>query len=138
MTEGNKVRVTLKGGKGYDAPWITIDGTDVADALAQLDRKDEVKALVDAAAKIGRYFASTGEPAGGGSAPKRFENGKVVGGSGGGGGGERQGDTTCAHGDRTYRSGGSWEAMFCPARDKSEQCPPAWKDKKTGKFVVKG
>ncbi|MFE0773888.1 hypothetical protein [Streptomyces sp. NPDC058861] len=132
MTDGNKVRVTLKGGTGYDAPWITIDGTDVADALAQLNRKDEVKELVDTAAKIGGYFASTGKPAGA-AAPKKFEGGRVV----SAGGGEHQGDTICVHGQRTYRSGGSWEAMFCPAREKSEQCPPAWKDKKTGKFAVK-
>ncbi|MFF9481420.1 hypothetical protein [Streptomyces sp. NPDC014733] len=136
MTDGNKVRVTLKGGTGYDAPWITIDGVNVADALAQLDEKELIKGLIDAAAKAGRYFASTGKPPAAGSGPKKFEGGRVV--SAGAGGGDPQGDVTCVHGDRVHRTGATWEAMFCPAREKSEQCPPAWKDKKTGKFAVKG
>ncbi|MEU7104257.1 hypothetical protein ABZ951_04250 [Streptomyces sp. NPDC046215] len=126
VADGDKVRVTLKGGAGFDAPWITIDAPSVADAVAQLSRKDEVKALADAAAKAGAYFAATGKAATSGAAPKRFENGKVTPAP------NPAADTgayTCNHGQRNFKDGGAWAAYFCGGRglDKSEQCPPLWR-----------
>ncbi|MCZ1015586.1 hypothetical protein [Streptomyces noursei] len=134
MTDGNKVRVTLKGGTSYDAPWITIDGVNIADALEQLANKEQVKELIDATAKVGQYFASTGKPSTAGAAPKRFENGRVV---------AQQADGApevvndqCPHG-RKHFAKDNWEAMFCTERERANQCPPAFKDKKTGKYLVK-
>ncbi|GAA0406408.1 hypothetical protein [Streptomyces luteireticuli] len=134
MAGGHKVRVTLKGGTGYDAPWVTIDGTDIADAAAQLSRTDEVKRLLDAAAKAGSYFASTGTTTKSEVAPKRFENGKVV----PSGSTEHQGVTTCPHG-RTHVAKGGWEAYFCNADERAgeEKCPAAFLNKKTGRFELK-
>lgn len=111
--DGNKVRVTLKGGSGFDAPWVTIDGTSVEDALDQLSKDETLKDLVDKTAKVGSYFARTGP-----AAPAR----------GGGGGGSSassqksspDGKTmSCDHGSRDYKTGVSkagktWMAFDCP------------------------
>lgn len=56
-----KVVVTLKGGSGYDAPWIVIHATDTADALKQLE-DEQLKTLVEKTAEVGKYFAATGRP----------------------------------------------------------------------------
>ncbi|MFF7588597.1 hypothetical protein ACFZCK_14030 [Kitasatospora purpeofusca] len=56
------VSITLKGGSGYDAPWIVFRGANLRDAHAQMSDKEALKALVDDVAKVGAYFASTGAP----------------------------------------------------------------------------
>ncbi|MFB7473199.1 hypothetical protein [Kitasatospora sp. NPDC056184] len=56
------VSITLKGGSGYDAPWIVFRGANLRDAHAQMADKEALKALVDDVAKVGAYFASTGAP----------------------------------------------------------------------------
>lgn len=137
-----KIGVTLKAANGFDAEWLTptVFGDtpeETAEDAAALLTAMKNAGLIDLVSKAADYTRSQykGGPAKGASAaPKRFEDGKVV---SSGGGTERKGTTTCEHGDRTYRSGGTWEAMFCPARDKSEQCEPAWLNKKTGAFEVR-
>lgn len=53
-TEG-KIVVTLKGGKGYEAPWIVIHANDVQDANAQLN--DEGLAdLIKQTKKVAEFF----------------------------------------------------------------------------------
>lgn len=53
-TEG-KIVVTLKGGKGYEAPWIVIHANDVAEANAQLN--DEGLAdLIKQTKKVAEFF----------------------------------------------------------------------------------
>lgn len=53
-TEG-KIVVTLKGGKGYEAPWIVIHANDVADANEQLN--DEGLAdLIKQTKKVAEFF----------------------------------------------------------------------------------
>jgi hypothetical protein len=141
MSDGNKVRVTLKGGKGYDAPWITIDGTSVEDALAQL-QKGPVKDLVDLTAKVGSYFANSGNgapaaaPQAAPATPPQFVNGQVV------QGGQPlhqpapqpASGTACAHGERVLREGngakGPWAGLMCPTpKGTPGQCAPLWKQK---------
>ncbi|MGK5496368.1 hypothetical protein [Streptomyces sp. URMC 125] len=126
IADGNKVRITLKGGAGFDAPWITIDGVNVEDALAQLKNSAVVKELIDTTSKVGAYFASLSQPAGGGSAPKRFENGRVVS-KGQAPAAETPQDDDCPHG-RKLVDKGSWAAMFCQA-PKGQQCEPLWRQK---------
>ncbi|MGW0930661.1 hypothetical protein [Streptomyces sp. NPDC002644] len=75
-SDGHKVRVTLKGGAGYADPWITIDGTDVADALAQLKNSAVVKELLETTAKVGGYFAGLSGPSQPAGKPT-FQGGKV-------------------------------------------------------------
>lgn len=66
-----KVVVTLKGGKGYEAPWIVLHCDTVAEANGLLS-DDGLKELIDRTTKAGQYFAKQGgaaapAPAGGGS-----------------------------------------------------------------------
>ena len=50
-----KVVVTLKGGKGYEAPWIVIHADDVEDALEQVNNK-QLGELIDQTQKVAEYF----------------------------------------------------------------------------------
>lgn len=53
-----KVVVTLKGGTGFDAPWIVLHADDAADALGQLD--ETMIALMERAQKAAKHFGSLG------------------------------------------------------------------------------
>lgn len=151
-----KIGFTLKAASGFDAEWLTptVYGSS-AEETAQRG-KDlllamKAQGLIEFTSQAAKYFRDqrpSGQPA---SAPPAaaqpsFQNGQVQYGNqapqapfgAGVPDHDDRGTTTCAHGPRTHRTGATWEAMFCSAREKSEQCPPAWKDKKTGKFVVKG
>ena len=48
------VRVTLKADKGYDAPWITLDGSTPEEVLAKFD--DNLAKLMDQAAQAAASF----------------------------------------------------------------------------------
>ena len=62
---GTEVVATIKGGTGFDAPWIVVHGPDAADVTAQL--KDEaMKELVEQSAAVARAFikeVGKGKPA---------------------------------------------------------------------------
>ena len=74
----NKITVTLKGGAGYDAPWVVVHAANATDALEILNDED-LKAVLERAKKIGSFFAggsagaqapaSNGKPAGASQAP---------------------------------------------------------------------
>ncbi|RJQ79940.1 hypothetical protein D5S17_09205 [Pseudonocardiaceae bacterium YIM PH 21723] len=121
---GRLVRVTLKGGTGYDAPWITIDGVSVQDALDQISGGDAevTKRLLDQVAKIGKYFASTGN--GASSSPAAASSGGTPAYQQAPGGEKRY----CAHGEMVFRSGVSaktgkpYSLFGCPTPNKAEQC----------------
>lgn len=55
-TESNKIVVTLKGGSGYDAPWIVVHADDAQDALNTLN-DESMKDLVSLTQKVGESFA---------------------------------------------------------------------------------
>ena len=62
-----KVTITLKGGAGFDAPWIVIHATDIADAYEQLSG-DYAAILVELMGKVkkaGTFFSG-----GNGAAPR--------------------------------------------------------------------
>lgn len=54
----NKVVVTLKGGSGFDAPWIVVHAESVGEAKRILG--DEIKELMTLASAAGKYFAGLG------------------------------------------------------------------------------
>jgi hypothetical protein len=60
-----KLTLTLKGGAGFDSPWIVIHATDVDDALDQVsgDNAAKLAKLMDATRKAANHF--------GGSAPAK-------------------------------------------------------------------
>lgn len=123
---GNKVRVTLKGGTGYDAPWVTIDGVSIQDALDQLTGENAtvVAELVKRVAQVGAVFAGTG-------------NSKPAAGNGGGQLGKPAGATQapsgetapiCHHGPMEWKSwtrasdGKMFKGFFCAERNRDAQC----------------
>ena len=111
---------TLKGGAGYDAPWLVIHAADIEDLRDTLvnnaDAVDQtLRALWDASSQFKTYGASkpqavsTTAPAGATEAP----------------GGETR---TCSHGQMVYRAGiaaktGKPYRLFgCPHPDRAMQC----------------
>ncbi|MBF6287143.1 hypothetical protein [Nocardia cyriacigeorgica] len=60
-----KVTVTLKGGSGFDSPWIVIHAADLQDAFAQFDggNASVLASLMDKVANAGKYFSSKGPAA---------------------------------------------------------------------------
>lgn len=145
--DDNKVRVTLKGGTGYDAPWITIDGTDVPDTLAQMkDYANELKELLDVAAKVGNYFPRSvaadkeKNKENNGGTPKAPQN------AGNGGQAPQQQESKppqqqapngeqqfCAHGEMQWKSwvresdGKAFKGFFCTERNRDQQCKPQFR-----------
>lgn len=120
--DANKVRVTFKGGTGYDAPWITVDGTNIQDTREQLSDLEGLKALMDDVARFGRYFSGTG--AKGSQNGSQGQQGAPV---------HQQpppGVTVpdCAHGPMVFRSGFSkktekpYKGFFCSQN--SSGCKP--------------
>jgi hypothetical protein len=125
-----KVVVTLKGGTGYDSPWIVIHAADVDDALAQL-KDDALGELIQRTAQVGKYFAESGKPAGQ-AAPQQQQApqgrpGQPQGSQQAPNGEERY----CAHGKRQFKSGVNksgkpYKAFFCSSQDRNNQCAPEW------------
>ncbi|WP_018687023.1 hypothetical protein [Actinokineospora enzanensis] len=127
MDNGHKVRVTLKGGSGYEDPWITVDGADVADAADQLSDGPSVDKLVKLTSTVARHFHKTygaGKPAT--QAGGARQAGKPTGADEAPGGEKRY----CEHGQMKFMSGVSkssgkpYKGFFCTAADRAEQCKP--------------
>lgn len=117
-----KVVVTLKGGTGYDAPWIVIHANDASDAVAQMDGK--LAELATHTAKVAKFFQGQVGPAASGGA-QRQQPGKPAGATQAPGGQSK----SCTHGEMTFRSGmgqkGPWKGFFCPTpKDTPGQCKP--------------
>lgn len=123
--ENSKLTVTLKGGAGFDSPWIVLYADDVADALSQM-QDENLKALMDVVKRAGAHFSG-----GGGNAPQaRPQRPQQASGSTppqqqAPGGESRQ----CAHGEMVFRSGVSqkngkpWKGFFCPTpKGTPDQC----------------
>lgn len=124
-----KLVVTLKGGTGFDAPWIVIHAADAADALTQLEDK-ELGKLIERTKVVAGFFAG-GNCGSAPAAPRQ---------SGGGGQAQRGRPATagsspdgekrfCEHGERVFKSGVSkagktWQAYDCPNR----VCDREWKN----------
>jgi|SRR5690606_14341081 len=121
-----KVVVTLKGGTGFDAPWIVIHADSVADALRQFDA--DLASLMEQAQKASAKFAElSSKPAAAPAAQSRPSTAAPAGASQ-----APNGQTeTCAHGEMVYRSGVSkagkpYKMFACPERDRNAQCDPVW------------
>lgn len=113
-----KLTVTLKGGNGFDAPWIVIHADDANDALDQLNDK-ALGALIARTKEVAGFFSG-----GTGQAPQRPAQGSAPASKDAPAGDAPQ----CNHGAMTYRSGVSkkngqpWKAYFCPAPQGADQC----------------
>lgn len=124
QTEG-KVTVTLKGGAGFDAPWIVVHADNAEDALEQLNDK-ALGALIARTKEVAAYFSG-----GNGNTTQRPAQSQQQ-------GQQRppqqqapNGETkTCQHGEMVFRSGVSkssgkpYKGFFCPSSDRNDQCKP--------------
>ncbi|MFC0547077.1 hypothetical protein [Kutzneria chonburiensis] len=128
----HRVRVTLKAGSDYAAPWVTVDGHDVRDALGQISDWEALRELLDRAAKVGAYFVSkaagtTGQSGQAGQRPASASAPPQ--GSQEAPGGEKR---YCEHGEMIYRSGISakngapYRLFSCPNTNRDQQCKPQW------------
>lgn len=112
------VTVTLKGGAGFDAPWIVIHAADIADAYEQVsgDNASLLAKLMEKASAAAAHFSGQSKPSSGArSAPQ--------------GAAEPPAGTAAAPGpDWTYKTGvgktgKTWKGWF-PPRGSSES--PVW------------
>ncbi|MFD4646297.1 hypothetical protein [Streptomyces sp. NPDC058441] len=134
-----EIGFTLKAGNGFDAEWLTPrvsghDATETARRGAELLTALKAEGLIDLTSKAADYTRSQykggGNP-GGGSAPKRFNGGRVE--NTGGAAPKTVGDD-CPHG-RSLVSKANWTALFCDGPD-GDKCEPLWKQK-DGSFKAK-
>lgn len=118
-----KVTVTLKGGLGFNAPWVVIHSADVSDALNQLSDTN-LPALLEKAQGASKYFAMFGDakPASNTSTAASGQPAAAAAGSGGN-------VKTCKHGQMVARAGvkngKAWSGHFCPTpQGTPDQCKP--------------
>lgn len=117
-----KLSVTLKGGKGYQAPWIVLYGNSVEEMLGQVSNP-ALRELIDRTAEVGQYFAGK-EPL----APARSNN------SGGGynnGGGNRGGYGNRGNYGNRGGNNGAPQQEYPVEYDQFGQpiCPPGWEQR---------
>lgn len=127
MADG-KVTFTLKGGAGYEQPWVVISGDTVEEAVGHLNAATAVLGEIQTAAALFRGAGSaavltvptptaqaTASAVAAGPAPTAPPvSGRV-----------------CAHGPRSRKSGtsarGPWVAHFCSLpKGHPETCEPDW------------
>lgn len=115
----DKIVVTLKGGAGYDAPWIVFHGGTVQEVNATIQEAFSA-GLHETVRKASQAFApAQASPAFRGAAQATPQTPVQAQGD----------DKTCPHGQRVHRTGtsarGPWSAWFCPA-GKDSGCSPIW------------
>ncbi|MFB8199415.1 hypothetical protein [Kitasatospora purpeofusca] len=126
---------TLKAAGGFEAEWLTprVQGhtaEEAAERGAELLNAMKAAGLIELASKAAEFTRGQYKGgAGGGAMPKRFEGGKVT--------SKAPSDDAedCPHGRKLFEKA-DWAAMFCQAREKSDQCPPLWRQK-DGSFKAK-
>jgi hypothetical protein len=131
---GRPLKVTLKAGPGYEAPWITVEADTPAQLASRLD------ALADAAAPAAVnasqalqavYAAARGLDAKVTRTERQEEPRQEQAQTGG----APDGAPTCVHGPMIRRTGtsgkGPWGAYFCPQpKNATDKCEPIWDKKK--------
>ncbi|MFI5865873.1 hypothetical protein [Streptomyces sp. NPDC051546] len=136
MTETNapngfKIGMTLKGASGYEAEWLTpsvygATADETAERAVALIKALADRGVIDLVSHAAVKMRESHQPSAsrGGSAPKTFQGGRVQSAPQAPASTGVAGDN-CPHG-RTHRKGtsarGEWEAMFCSAPQKPDQC----------------
>lgn len=117
---GDRLSVTLKQHKGYEAAWIVLKGDTPADILGTMQDENFQK-LMDWTKKASEKFQEGSAPASGGgntnqgsSAPQNRSQGRPAAATEG-----PWGVQTCEHGTMVYKSGmgddgAVWHGYFCP------------------------
>lgn len=129
-----KLTVTLKGGSGFDSPWIVIHADDAKDALEQM-KDPALKELMELTKKAGAHFSGeAAKPAQRAVQSQDGPKGRPAGAGDVDVSGVSEEKKHCIHGPRQAKSGQkekngeivTWRALFCPSRDRSDQCKPVW------------
>lgn len=126
MSDG-KIVFTLKGGAGYDQPWIVISGDTVEEALGHLKSAEDAFGDIQAAAALFQG-AGTAVPL---TVPTPSGAGQVVQFPQQAAATADGGKTTCKHGARSRKSGtsarGPWVGYFCSLpKGHPEACGVEW------------
>ncbi|SCD90355.1 MULTISPECIES: hypothetical protein [unclassified Streptomyces] len=132
------IGITLKGASGFDAEWLTprvygSTGDEVAKRVIELVKALADNGVIDIVSSASVKMRESHKSLSGDSAPKKFENGRVVAKSASPATGPSGDD--CSHG-RKLVDKGAWAAMFCQAPEKSAQCEPLWRQN-DGTFKAK-
>lgn len=123
-----KVVVTLKGGTGYDSPWIVIHAASSEDALKQL-QDPYLANVIERTAMVAAHFVGKVKPAAPAAQPQAAPPAQnTVPPQQQAPGGEQR---FCAHGEMQYKTGVSkagktYKGYFCSSQDRNNQCPPQW------------
>lgn len=136
MADG-KITITLKGGAGYDAPWVVIGGDSVPEVQEILKNAAALGLYGDVAAAAQFLQAAGGVPTSGGAAI--YAGGGAVSGVAGAAAATPastapgNGGKFCSHGPRVRRSGtsarGAWVGHFCSLpKDHPDRCKPEYED----------
>lgn len=125
VTSDGKVVITLKGGKGYDAPWIVFhaNGLQEAHDFVVGDNATLLSVLMDRVQTAAKHFAGIGY-----EAPPAQQSGPSYGGpppaSQAAPGGEKR---HCAHGEMVFKTGvakasGKPYSLFSCTAPRDQQC----------------
>lgn len=124
--DNDQISITLKGGAGFDSPWIVVKATSPQEALDILNQVREL-GLMDITAKAASMFQGNV-----GGAPRAAGGGARPAGNSGGGAAAvvppGVQSRNCAHGPMQYKSGMSkfnkpYQAFFCPTpKGSADQC----------------
>lgn len=128
----SKLSITLKGGAGFDAPWLVLypDSLEEARELLGEENRETLKEVLELTQKASQFFISKGS--GSAPAPRNGGNG------GGGRGNAPQGAQEhpegrrefCEHGEMKYMSGVSkktgkpYKMFVCQSGDRNNECRP--------------
>ena len=127
MADG-KIVVTLKGGAGYDSPWIVVGGDSVPEVQEILKNASALGLYGDVVAAAQFLQASNGVPtAGGAPAPTSQPSTPTPSAPTA----PQASGQFCNHGPRVRRSGtnarGAWVGHFCSLpKDHPDRCKPVY------------
>jgi hypothetical protein len=115
---------TIKGGTGFDSPWLVIHAADVNDLRTQLtDNADVVRDIMEALWAASKKFQSYG------TVGKVLKESHPTSAAPVGADAAPNGETrSCKHGQMVYKagvakaSGKPYRLFSCPERDRASQC----------------
>lgn len=126
----SEVVVTLKGGTGYDAPWIVVHAANAQDAIDQIHTAT-MATLMERAQAAAVHFIKQGggsvAPANNGGGQQQSTSNAPRGAKDAPNGETRQ----CKHGAMQFNSGAkggvAWKGFFCPLpKNAPDKCEPSW------------
>lgn len=128
MADG-KIVVTLKGGPGYDAPWIVVSGDSVPEVAEHLKNVAALGLYGETVAAAQLFTGSSGVPTSGGVTAQSAASVSTPPATT-----PQASGRLCKHGPRAERSGtssrGPWKGYFCALpKNHPDRCQPEYEDR---------